>query len=74
MDVDYLLDERLRETYAEVDRRASLNRLGKLVERVQLHNPKSADLIQPHNVLFPIPTNAINSNTGAVLEQNPGYN
>lgn len=73
MNEDYLLDERLRELFAEVPRRFTLNRFEKLIERVQLYNPESADKIASYNVLFPIPQPVIDLNIEAVIEQNPGY-
>ncbi|MEI6865736.1 RagB/SusD family nutrient uptake outer membrane protein [Flavicella sp.] len=74
VDIDYLLDERARELLGEFPRRITLLRTGKLLERVRAMNPASGDLIADHNVLWPIPQSAIDANSGAVLEQNPGYN
>lgn len=79
--IDYILDERMRELGLEEKRRLTLQRLGKLNERIMLSHPPSningrqtnADDIQPHHELWPIPYSAIEANTDAVLEQNPGY-
>lgn len=83
--IDYILDERARELYLEEPRRRTLVRLGKMVERTQLYNsdlagspgqtpmPGPGATIQPKHELFPIPQSTIAANTGAVLQQNPGY-
>lgn len=71
--VDFILDERARELLVEEQRRRTLVRMGVLYDRVKQYNPSSATTIQPHHQLWPIPQNVIDSNTGAVLEQNPGY-
>ncbi|MEC3908232.1 RagB/SusD family nutrient uptake outer membrane protein [Tamlana sp. 2201CG12-4] len=73
VDIDFILDERLRELGIEEKRRLTLVRLGKLHERVVKYNPLNKDDIQPHHELFPIPRGEIEANIGAVLEQNPGY-
>jgi starch-binding outer membrane protein, SusD/RagB family len=77
--IDYILDERMRELGIEEKRRLTLNRLGLLYERTRKYcngHPVSAKFgveVEPHNNLFPIPFSEIERNTGAVLEQNPGY-
>ncbi|GAA4315224.1 RagB/SusD family nutrient uptake outer membrane protein [Compostibacter hankyongensis] len=71
--VDFILDERARELVIEEPRRRTLVRMGVLYDRVRRYNPASAATIRPFNQLWPIPQRAINSNTGAALEQNPGY-
>ena len=76
-DLDYVLDERARELYAEEFRHITLRRMGKLIDRVRLYNnnPKNPGLnIQDYNVLFPIPQSQIDLNIDAVMEQNEGYN
>jgi hypothetical protein len=75
VDIDYILDERLRELYFEDFYVTTTNRLGKTVERASRLNPYPGGPImyQPHNNLWPIPFSEIEKNTGAVLEQNPGY-
>jgi hypothetical protein len=73
VDIDYILDERMRELGIEEKRRLTLSRLGLVYERVKSTNPYNADDIQPFNNLFPIPYGEIEKNTGAVLEQNPNY-
>jgi starch-binding outer membrane protein, SusD/RagB family len=71
VDIDYILDERLRELHFEELRTATLTRLGKLVERTRKYNG-SVPYLEHHN-LWPIPFSEIEKNVGAVLEQNSGY-
>jgi hypothetical protein len=71
--LDYILDERARELIFEEDRRVTLSRMGKLVERVRKYNPLNRGNIQDFHALFPIPFSEIEANKDAVLEQNPGY-
>ncbi|MCF2446749.1 RagB/SusD family nutrient uptake outer membrane protein [Dyadobacter sp. CY345] len=71
--LDYILDERARELMYEEDRRITLSRMGKLVERVKKYNALSGPTIQAFHALFPIPFSEIQANKDAVLEQNPGY-
>lgn len=83
--IDYILDERARELYLEEPRRRTLVRLGKMVQRTKLYNSDLAGspgqtpmagpgaTIDPKHELFPIPQSTIAANTGAVLQQNPGY-
>ena len=71
--IDFILDERARELVIEEPRRRTLSRMGVLYDRVKKYNYSSASTIQPHHELWPLPQTAIDSNTGAVLDQNPGY-
>lgn len=81
VDIDYLLDERMRELGIEEKRRLTLMRMGKLYNRVMKCNPYYADPktngdgvgMQKTYEVWPIPQSAIEANNGAVLEQNPGY-
>ncbi len=81
VDIDYLLDERMRELGIEEKRRLTLMRMGKLYDRVMKCNPYYADPktngdgvgMQKTYEVWPIPQSAIEANNGAVLEQNPGY-
>ena len=73
VNIDYILDERARELVYEEDRRVTLQRLGKLVERVRKYNELNGDDIQDHMGVWPIPYSDIEANKDAVLEQNPGY-
>ena len=71
--LDYILDERARELSLEEDRRITLSRLGKLVERVRLYNAHNGPQIQDFHATWPIPVSEIDANINANLEQNPGY-
>lgn len=71
--LDYILDERARELIFEEDRRITLVRMGKLIERVKKFNALSGPTVQPFHALFPIPFSEIQANKDAKLEQNPGY-
>lgn len=71
--IDYILDERARELVYEEPRRITLHRTGKLVERVRKYNNLNKDEIQDYHGLWPIPQSFLESNTDAVIEQNPGY-
>ncbi|OQP56803.1 hypothetical protein A3860_09465 [Niastella vici] len=73
MNMDYILDERLRELYLEEFRAVTLTRLGLLYDRDKRFNPKSGLTIETYHNLWPIPTTEITQNTGAVLKQNDGY-
>jgi hypothetical protein len=71
--LDYILDERARELMYEEDRRITLVRTGKLIERVKKFNALSGPTIQPFHALFPIPFTEIQANKDGKIEQNPGY-
>ncbi len=74
MTIDFLLDERSREMFAEDTRWWDLARTQKLVERVQLYNTEGAAGVQPFNMLRPIPQSQIDLVTeGPPYPQNPGY-
>ena len=73
VDMDFLLDERIRELVGEETRRFTLQRTGKHVERVKKYNSHSSEFDE-HHLLWPIPQNVIDSNSGAEFPQNPGYN
>ncbi|OQD43066.1 RagB/SusD family nutrient uptake outer membrane protein [Croceivirga radicis] len=73
VDMDYILDERMRELGIEEKRRLTLMRTGLLYDRVLRFNPYYADEIQEHYNLWPIPANEIERNKDGNLEQNPGY-
>ncbi|NDV81611.1 RagB/SusD family nutrient uptake outer membrane protein [Bacteroides sp. 51] len=80
VDIDYILDERLREFGMEEKRRFTLSRTGEFYNRVKNLNPYynsgySADKkdFQETYTLYPIPQSVIEANKDAVLEQNPGY-
>lgn len=73
--MDFILDERDRELAGEMFRWFDLKRLGKLIERVRLHNPDGAPNIKDFHVLRPIPQDQIDRTTDGKTQfpQNPGY-
>lgn len=76
VDIDYLLDERVRELYIEEERLIVLMRMGKLIDRARRYhdNPFNPGAnIQDHNTVLPIPQSQIDLNRGVQWEQNPGY-
>lgn len=76
VDLDFILDERIRELYAEEMRMIVLLRTNKLVERTKKYhdNPLLPGAnIQEHNKLWPIPQSQIDLNYDADFDQNPGY-
>ncbi|WP_342645409.1 RagB/SusD family nutrient uptake outer membrane protein [Mucilaginibacter sp. CSA2-8R] len=72
VNIDYILDERMRELGSEEKRRITLMRLGKIYDRVKKCNPYYSD-VQPTYNLWPIPASEIERNNGGKLQQNPGY-
>lgn len=74
MTIDFLLEERSRELFAEDCRWWDLSRTKTLVQRVQLYNTEAAAGVQPFNMLRPIPQSQIDLVTeGPKYPQNPGY-
>ena len=82
MNMDFLLDERIRELVGEENRRYTLCRTGKLAERVKMMMDKWAESTASKAIsgfdaskhtLLPIPLSEIQLNKDANLEQNPGY-
>lgn len=73
MNMDYLLDERIRELVGEESRRFTLVRTGMLVERARKYNDDVRGVIDEHHTLWPVPQSIIDSNRGAEFPQNPGY-
>lgn len=77
--IDYILDERARELITEEQRRHTLVRTGKLVERTRLYNHIASgerdggNGIQDYHVRLPLPQKVIDANVGRVMEQNEGY-
>jgi len=72
VNMDYILDERMRELGSEEKRRITLMRLGLVYDRVKKCNPYYNDVLTTYN-LWPIPASEIERNNGTKLEQNPGY-
>ncbi|HVZ96411.1 MAG TPA: RagB/SusD family nutrient uptake outer membrane protein [Chitinophagaceae bacterium] len=74
INVDFILDERTRELCGEGIRWPDLAMRGKLVERVQEHNPDGGPNIQSFHVLRPIPQSQLDAvTTKDPAYQNPGY-
>lgn len=74
VNIDYILDERLREFGVEEKRMITLMRMGKLVDRVSRFNPFYGTRMQSHFNLWAIPRGEIERNRGAAMDNNPGYN
>lgn len=72
VNMEYILDERMRELGPEEKRRITLMRLGVWYDRVKKCNPYYSDALAKYN-LWPIPAAEIERNINAKLEQNPGY-
>lgn len=72
VNIEYILDERMRELGSEEKRRITLMRLGVWYDRVKKCNPYYSDALVKYN-LWPIPAAEIERNINAKLEQNPGY-
>lgn len=75
--IDFILDERVRELYAEEHRWNTLLRMGGTVavDRIREHAfwpATKATLTWDYN-LWPIPQTVIDRNIGARMEQNPGW-
>ena len=73
VNIDYILDERMRELGIEEKRVLTLNRLGKWYDRVVKCNSYYAPQADPKYNLWPIPQSVIEANRGAIITQNPGY-
>lgn len=74
VNIDYILDERIRELFGEELHTLTLCRLGLLYDRTKKFGyANSQNTVQQKNNLMPIPQNVIDANSQAVFEQNPGY-
>jgi len=74
LNIDFILDERARELFAEGQRWFTLKRLGLLVDRVREYNVYGADkFIQEHHRVYPIPLSQIDRARNE-YKQNDGYN
>jgi starch-binding outer membrane protein, SusD/RagB family len=74
VNIDLILDERMREFGVEEKRMFTLMRTGKWYDRIIKCNPFYAPSALPTYNLWPIPYSEIERNRGAKLDQNPGYN
>ena len=76
VDIDYILDERIRELFSEERRWSTLLRMGGMIpsDRIFKYSYWSAErggtYKLPINFLLPIPQNVIDSNLDAEIEQN----
>jgi len=73
IDLNFILDERVRELIGEEQRRLTLVRTGTLVERTTRLNGASVTGLTTQKALLPIPQSTIDLNTNGNLTQNPGY-
>ncbi|KEO72639.1 RagB/SusD family nutrient uptake outer membrane protein [Anditalea andensis] len=74
MTIDLILDERAREFAGEQIRWFDLKRTGKLIERVQAHNPDAAANIRPFHMVRPIPQAMLDAvSNKSEFTQNEGY-
>lgn len=77
MTIDFILDERARELFAEENRRMTLIRTGKLIERARLNKENTIkgtiSGLDPRILLLPIPLSEIQRNKDVKWENNPGY-
>lgn len=77
VNLDFILDERVRELVGEENRRMTLMRTKTLVTRAKRYNSVSPinqmSGIEDKHLLLPIPLSEINLNKDAVLEQNSDY-
>ena len=71
--LDFILDERSRELIIEEERRYTLLRTHKWLERVAKYNFYGGEVIAPRDTLFPIPQTVIDANLTAPFPQNPGW-
>lgn len=75
LNIDFILDERMRELNGEHQRWFDLVRTRQLVSRVKVYNQLGATNIQEFHQLRPIPQTQIDRTDGGVsaFPQNPGY-
>ena len=72
--LDFILDERSREFFAECQRWLDLVRTRQLTRRVQLWNNEATTYVKDEFMLRAIPQNEIDLVTeGPKMQQNPGY-
>lgn len=71
--LDFILDERSRELFSEEERRYTLLRTGKFLERVRAYNVLAKAKVAERDLLYPIPQSVIDANLTLKMPQNPGY-
>ena len=75
LNIDFILDERMRELNGEHQRWYDLVRTKQLVNRVKLYNVFGAPNVKDFHMLRPIPQTQIDATDGgnSSFPQNPGY-
>lgn len=73
VDIDFILDERSRELLCEEQRRCTLLRTGKWLERVRAYNHNGGETARDIDTLFAIPQDVIDANLTLKMENNPGF-
>jgi hypothetical protein len=73
VDIDFILDERSRELLCEEQRRCTLLRTGKWLERTRAYNNNGGETVRDFDVLFAIPQDVIDANLTLPMENNPGH-
>ena len=75
--LDFILDERARELFAEENRRMTLIRTGTLIDRAGINTDSSIkgtiSGLNSRIMLLPIPLSEIQRNKDVVWDNNPGY-
>lgn len=71
--IDFILEERARELFGEVSRRADLVRTDKYVERTRLYNEQCGTVVEDKFKLLPLPQAQIDLNTENPLTNNSGW-
>jgi hypothetical protein len=74
IDIDFILDERSRELVLEEQRRWTLLRHDKWVERTKKYNKNGGQFVTERDKLFPIPQTVIDANLTGEMRQNQGFN
>ncbi|HEV7779828.1 MAG TPA: RagB/SusD family nutrient uptake outer membrane protein [Chitinophagaceae bacterium] len=73
INIDFILDERSRELFAEEDRRYALTRTGRWLARTVLYNKIASPNVTARDTILPIPQDVIDANLTRPMPQNPGY-